>query len=233
MNITIKDLVYKKEALIDTLNDIIPRYFLNKMYELNDMSKREIQKTLYEIPNWSERKREKEFARFLKYIYKKKHFSESDLNSMISDIVFLNVKMLSRSPIEINAPDAQTFWYKLMNLIGRYFYNKIKYKKEIIDKESDTKYIQNLIDIFFQKYIPLNDLIDIREVEKVSYNFDFDEPDVYLTEPDVNLTEPEPIDLKFVSPDHFYFKQHVAEERIPDDILSRKEIHIKPKLNLL
>ena len=231
MNITINDLVSKKEALMDAIKEIMIRYVLHKIYSLDTGDKRELQEKLYEIPNWSERKREKEFARFLKYIYKKSRFSESDLNSMISDVVFLNIKMLTKSPIEITAPDTRTFWYKLMNLTGRYFYNKIKHKIKIIDKESDTIYIDNLIDTLFQKYIPLNDIIDIIEAEKLSYHFEDTDPDQEIDEQKIEY--PNPIELKFISPDHFYFKPQVVHDQSSDDNSTRKEIHIKPKLNLL
>lgn len=219
----INELVAKKETLIETIKEIMTRYLLNKMTEMNDGTKREFQAKLYEIPHWSDRKREKEFARFLKYIYKKKHFSESDLNKMISDVIFLNIKILTSYPIEINAPDAQTFWYKLITLTGRHFYNKIKY----VENNEDTDVIQKLIDIFFQKYIPLNDIIST-DVEKICYNFGDVEGDVEGGNLDCDV-EGDDINLKYISPDHFYYKP--VTEALPID--SSKAIYIKQKLNLL
>jgi len=230
----VNDLLYKKEGLTSTLKEIMTRYLLNKMHELNDEnSKSEFQKKLYEIPNWSERKREKEFARFLKYIYKKFRVSESELNSMISDIIFLNIKILTRSPIEINAPDSQTFWYKLINLTGRHFYNKIKYKISETQETLDKEYIEKFIDIFFQKYVPFNDIIS-NEVEKVSYHFGDDvyAVDVYDGDGDqVKNDVYDEINLKFISPDYFYYKQNEDKDIL--DTSSAKDIYIKQKLNLL
>lgn len=224
----ISELVIKKDVLIDTLKEIMTRYLLNTMTEMNDDTKREFQKKLYEIPNWSDRKREKEFARFLKYIYKKKYISESDLNKMISDIIFLNIKILTSYPIEINAPDSQALWYKLITLTGKHFYNKIKYK---IDTD-DTDVIGKIIDVFFQKYIPLNDIIST-EVEKVRYNFGDVEGDVEGDNFDGNNFDGNnfnsDVSLKYVSPDHFYYNP--VTEPLPID--SSKAIYIKQKINLL
>lgn len=227
----IEELVSKKTTLIDMIKDVMSRYLLNKIYDLYedcDENNYEFQKKLYEIPNWSDKKLDKEFYRFLKYTYKKRKIDEAELNSMLGDIIFLNIKILTKSPIEINAPDIKTFWYKLVKLTGKYFYNKVK-DRLLIDQEADELFIENLIEIFFQKYIPLNDIInDNTDVEKVNYNFDGDDQDIQVSQ--VSQVD-EITDLKYVSPEHFYFKTNEPLAFIDNNHV--KQINIKTKLNLL
>jgi DNA-binding ferritin-like protein (Dps family) len=227
-------LVSKKDTLIDTIKDVMSRYLLNKMYGLYEdcnENNYDFQKKLYEIPSWSEKKFDKEFYRFLKYVYKKKKIDEAELNAMLGDIIFLNIKILTKSPIEINAPDIKTFWYKLVKLTGKYFYNKVK-DRLLIDREADLLFIENLIELLFQKYIPLNDIInDNTEIEKVNYNFgETGDSETGVSETGVGETG-DNIDLKYISPEHFYFKTNEPISVIDNSQV--KEINVKTKLNLL
>lgn len=221
-------LVSKKNTLIDTIKDVMSRYLLNKMYGLYedcDENNYDFQKKLYEIPSWSEKKYDKEFHRFLKYVYKKRKIDETELNTMLGDIIFLNIKILTKSPIEINAPDIKTFWYKLVKLTGKYFYNKVK-DRLLIDREADVLYIENLIELLLQKYIPLNDIInDNIDIEKVDYNFDGEDGE---GAEDIEGTI---TDLKYISPEHFYFKTNDPISVIDNSQV--KEINVKTKINLL
>jgi len=225
------ELISKKTEATDAFKAALTRYLINFMHNLfNEHKLSEFQKKLFDIPVWSERKSDKEFKRFLKYIYKKKRLTEQELNELIMTILHSSVKLMTESPIEITECDIRSLWYKLLKLTGKFFYDKIKTQKEVFDY-SDNEKIDQFIEMTLEKCIPLQTILDTPlEIEAVKYNFGRERKQSHDLNGNLDLQSFD--ELPYVSVEQFYLVKPVKEKEITDEQNDIKEIKIKSNLLL-
>ena len=158
----------KTTLLINIFTKWLYHYIIS-LYE-NSKTARQFQKQLYDIPSWSSHIKDKEFKKFLKMTFKKFNLIEDQLYDIIQTIFVLNVKILSKTDMEIDVPKLQTFWYKLLTYTGKYFY---EHPTDLETNEKiNIRFITKLIQDIIFKYIPIKDMFNITKVDKFEYNFD-------------------------------------------------------------
>lgn len=168
----LKEFIATRDTKTTLLINIFTKWLYHKIIDLYEDSKttRNFQKKLFEIPTWSSHKKDKEFKQFLKITFKKLNLVEDQLYDTLQEIFVLNVKILSKSDMEIEIPKLQTFWFKVLKYTGKYFY---EHPTDLeINEKINIIYITKLIQDTILKYIPIKDIFNITKVDKFEYNFD-------------------------------------------------------------
>lgn len=168
----LKEYILSRNTKTTLLINIFTKWLYHFIIDLYEDSKtiRGFQKKLYDIPSWSSHSKDKEFKKFLKITFKKFNLIEDQLYDLLQDILILNVKIFTKTDIEINLPNFNKFWYKLLKYTGKYFY---EHPKDLeINEKTNIKYITKLVQDTILKYIPIKDLFDIKKVDTFEYNFD-------------------------------------------------------------
>ena len=168
----LKEFITTRDTKTTLLINIFTKWLYHKVIDLYEESKttRYFQKTLFEIPTWSIHKKDKEFKKLLKMSFKKFNLVEDQLYDTLQEIFVLNVKILSKSDMEIEIPKLQTFWFKVLKYTGKYFY---EHPTDLeINEKTNIRYITKLIQDTILKYIPIKDIFNITKVDKFEYNFD-------------------------------------------------------------
>jgi hypothetical protein len=167
----LKEFIATRDTKTTLLINIFTKWLYHYIVSLYENSKtaREFQKKLYNIPSWSSTK-EREFKQFLKMTFKKFNLIEDQLYDTLQEVFVLNVKILSKSDLEIDIPKLPTFWFKLLKYTGKYFY---EHPTDLeVNEKINIKYITKLVQDTILKYIPIKDLFNITKVAKFEYNFD-------------------------------------------------------------
>ena len=131
---------------------------------------RQFQEKLFEIPSWSSKTIDKEYKKFLKMTFKKFNLIEDQISNILQEIFVLNIKILSKSDMEIDIPKLTVFWYKLLKYTGKYFYEHPVNLE--INERPNIRYISKLVQDTIIKYIPIKDIFNIKKIAKIEYNFD-------------------------------------------------------------
>lgn len=168
----LKEFIATRDIKTTLLINIFTKWLYHYIVSLYEESKtpREFQKKLYKIPSWASHKKDKEFKQFLKMTFKKFNLIEDQLYDILQEIFVLNVKILSKTDLEIDVPKLPNFWFKLLKYTGKYFY---EHPTDLeVNEKINIKYITKLVQDTILKYIPIKDLFNITAVEKFEYNFD-------------------------------------------------------------
>lgn len=168
----LKEFIATRDTKTTLLINIFTKWLYHFIVDLYEDSKtaRQFQKKLFDIPSWSSHKKDKEFKQFLKMTFKKFNLIEDQLYDILQEIFVLNVKILSKSDLEIDIPKLPTFWFKLLKYTGKYFY---EHPTDLeVNEKINIKYITKLVQDTILKYIPIKDLFNITKVAKFEYNFD-------------------------------------------------------------
>jgi hypothetical protein len=168
----LKEFISTRDTKTTLLINIFTKWLYHYIVSLYEESKtaREFQKKLFKIPSWSNHTKEREFKQFLKMTFKKFNLIEDQLYDTLQEVFVLNVKILSKSDLEIDIPKLPTFWFKLLKYTGKYFY---EHPTDLeVNEKINIKYITKLVQDTILKYIPIKDLFNITKVDKFEYNFD-------------------------------------------------------------
>jgi hypothetical protein len=168
----LKEFISTRDTKTTLLINIFTKWLYHYIVSLYEDSKtpRQFQKKLFNIPSWSSHKKDKEFKQFLKMTFKKFNLIEDQLYDTLQEIFVLNVKILSKSDLEIDVPKLPNFWFKLLKYTGKYFYEHPTNLE--INEKINIKYITKLVQDTILKYIPIKDIFNITKVAKFEYNFD-------------------------------------------------------------
>ena len=168
----LKEFIATRDTKTTLFINIFTKWLYHYIISLYEDSKtaRQFQKKLFDIPSWSSHKKDKEFKQFLKITFKKFDLIEDQLYDTLQEIFVLNVKILSKTDLEIDIPKLPTFWFKLLKYTGKYFY---EHPTDLeVNEKINIKYITKLVQDTILKYIPIKDLFNITKVAKFEYNFD-------------------------------------------------------------
>lgn len=203
----IQDKVQMKNQYTDNLNNMLFLFFSRLIKKSShNIKSRDFQIELFEIPKWSVKKQLKEYNKFIVYINSKFRISEDDLIKIFEVIIELNINVLNKFFIketDFIMPKLQDLFYKLYKKIGKYYY------ENPIEPNNNINQINNIIKYTMDKFIPLKDILNYKNIGIESYNFNSynkSESETEITD-NINklrnLTKNKQDDLIYISSDEF------------------------------
>jgi hypothetical protein len=202
----IRDLIEQKNRYENKLKTVLTDFlykYITKIYKtLPDKRLKTFQKTLLYIPEWDQTKKDKVYDKFLVYL-KNKSINEFDLESLLENIISLNVKIIlifsdNYKNDFITIPEGNDFLFRCIRYTAKAYYDC---PSQIEEPTSSQKLmLQEIIDWNIQKFIPLKKIFDYKEhssqfSDNDESEYDGDNED-NLTDTDTDSSQNETEDLK-------------------------------------
>lgn len=180
-NMSILEIINKKTELEFQLYEIMSKYTYKYIYSIYDKELEEngVSKTLFvdfqlkliDITKWSDSKINKGYNKFLKWCNKKYNLQEIHLTELLQDIIILYIKViLNKSNIYIESiletfkfPTFNTFYYKYLKRVSRYFYENPKLITENSNDILNNSSIKKIMTTLINNSLPMKEIVDIIE----------------------------------------------------------------------
>jgi hypothetical protein len=163
------------------LNKILIKFFFRYILNILDNSNHKtkiFQTKLLDISKWSQNTIDKEYSRFLKFIYKRYSLSENDILGFFESIFISNVKLMASvfGNIELDIPSFESYWFKALKNIARYFYEQPKILNDDSNVNSIKESLNEILNNVLFKFIPMKKIINIQNTQQndsfVNFNLD-------------------------------------------------------------
>jgi hypothetical protein len=226
----IRDLIEEKNQVEEKFKTVLVDFlykYISKIYKsLPDKRLKTFQKTLLYIPEWDQSKQSKVYNKFLEYL-KTKSISESEFESLIENIISLNIKIVlifsEKYKNEfVTIPNPNDFLYRCIRYTAKAYYDC---PSQIDESTSSQKLmLKEIVDWNVQKYIPLKKIFDYQQRESES-EFESESE----SEDSVNSIESEEIipKLKIEKEDIKYLSENEFNEYYPSDSDENKIDNVK------
>jgi hypothetical protein len=241
----IQDLIETKKDYQSKLIEALKKYYMKFIERLYEKSLREFQEKLLKIPSWSDEKIDKEYNKFLKFIYEKYDLDEDEFTKILHIVYGLNIKIMTSicNNLEVNAPKLKKFWYKCLKRVAKYYYEHPKVMLSENDFKKTKIQVEEGINNILQKFIPLKEIINAnKNPPQDKYNFDNGLGDTDNSSPVYNdsndsknqlevmlESETESNGLKYLSSEEFDNEYYVSdkEDNVKKTNEKSEEKHIK------
>lgn len=219
------------------LNKILIKFFfqyiLNILNNSNRKSK-DFQSNLLKISNLSQNNINKEYARFLKFISKKYSLSETNILDLFESVFIYNVKLTASvfGNMEINIPSFESFWFKCLKYISKFFYEHPKILNNDNNLNSIKISLNEILNNVLFKFIPIKKIINIQntQLDDSFVNFNLDNIsgfDNTLIVSKINNDEYITPEIKEYSHELHFIEDNVNQENTNEEINNKSKNNIK------